>query len=258
MKVYHRTDQMDFKKLFVVSTATDIKSIIKNFKADVIEFFQFQRIHKDQSFSYLGTTPNVLYDYLDTEYYKKAFSGDISCYQSMRVLYPEMGTPDWVELMEQRYRCGKGLLILRKTAEYADFFGFALVPKIKRPYSFFLNNIYLFELFVDYFYEEARELIKKSSEERLVHPTKTIETCLFGVEDSVLENDWLFEKQQLTKREIDCALLLRQGFTATQIAEQLFLSPRTIEVYIRALKQKFGCERLNHLLVRLGALMPFE
>ena len=45
---------------------------------------------------------------------------------------------------------------------------------------------------------------------------------------------------KLTNRELDCAKLLAQGFTAKMIGMQLNISFRTVEEYIHQLKQKTG------------------
>lgn len=69
----------------------------------------------------------------------------------------------------------------------------------------------------------------------------------FGTEDSV-ENK--IEKQYgLTKREKEVLALLCQGFTNTEIAERLFLSPKTIEGHRANLLSKTGTKNSAHLVM---------
>jgi DNA-binding NarL/FixJ family response regulator len=69
----------------------------------------------------------------------------------------------------------------------------------------------------------------------------------FGTEDSVESK---IEKQYgLTKREKEVLALLCQGFTNTEIAERLFLSPKTIEGHRANLLSKTGTKNSAHLVM---------
>lgn len=69
----------------------------------------------------------------------------------------------------------------------------------------------------------------------------------FGTEDSV-ENK--IEKQYgLTKREKEVLALLCQGYTNAEIAERLFLSPKTIEGHRANLLSKTGTKNSAHLVM---------
>ena len=66
-----------------------------------------------------------------------------------------------------------------------------------------------------------------------------------------------FEK--LTERERDVLRLVAQGFSAPEIGERLFISPKTVDTYKQRIHEKMG---LSHraeyvqLAVRLGLLTP--
>lgn len=63
---------------------------------------------------------------------------------------------------------------------------------------------------------------------------------------------------RLTPRERDVLRLLAQGQQLRQIAEQLEISPRTVEVYKARMMEKLGCRTLADV-VRVGAeLLPQE
>ena len=49
-------------------------------------------------------------------------------------------------------------------------------------------------------------------------------------------------------RELECAELLIKGATVSKIAEQLMLSPRTIEFYLNNMKAKVGCKTKTELI----------
>jgi DNA-binding CsgD family transcriptional regulator len=53
---------------------------------------------------------------------------------------------------------------------------------------------------------------------------------------------------QLTKRQLECLLLLIKGKTAKQIAKQLNLSPRTVEDHCEQLKARLDCHSKSELI----------
>ena len=55
----------------------------------------------------------------------------------------------------------------------------------------------------------------------------------------------------LSAREKQCALLLSEGKSAREIGMELNISPRTAEIYISRLKQKFNAKNKTHLVKRL-------
>lgn len=59
----------------------------------------------------------------------------------------------------------------------------------------------------------------------------------------------------LTNREKETLAHLLQGGTAKQIAKNLGISPRTVEIYTESLKQKFGCQTKLALLNKLHEIL---
>ena len=65
--------------------------------------------------------------------------------------------------------------------------------------------------------------------------------------------------EKLTERERDVLRLVAQGFSAPEIGERLFISPKTVDTYKQRIHEKMG---LSHraeyvqLAVRLGLLTP--
>lgn len=52
----------------------------------------------------------------------------------------------------------------------------------------------------------------------------------------------------LTQREVDCVALLLQHLTNEEMARRLNLSPRTVEFYIKNMRQKLNCHSKIHLI----------
>jgi DNA-binding CsgD family transcriptional regulator len=58
----------------------------------------------------------------------------------------------------------------------------------------------------------------------------------------------IFTSTCLSQRQLDCVYYLVKGKTMRQIAEKLILSPKTIEHYLEAAKNKLGCHTRSELI----------
>lgn len=61
------------------------------------------------------------------------------------------------------------------------------------------------------------------------------------------------EKLNLTKREIDVAGHILQGFTSKESGKLLGISPRSVEAHIESMKNKFACNKKIELALILRA-----
>jgi Response regulator containing a CheY-like receiver domain and an HTH DNA-binding domain len=88
--------------------------------------------------------------------------------------------------------------------------------------------------------QESRPLaIKRPSRKSLNQPSPM--TYRLGEEEHTV---------YFTRREAECMILLLRGTTVNNIAKKLGLSPRTVEYYIKNMKNKVGC-RTKFELVEL-------
>ena len=67
----------------------------------------------------------------------------------------------------------------------------------------------------------------------------------------------LSDGHYLTQREAECMMLLLQGMTMKGIGQQLELSPRTVEYYLKRIKERIGC-RTKKELIKYASLLSFE
>ena len=84
---------------------------------------------------------------------------------------------------------------------------------------------------------------------------QTIQTEIDLLKASNKSNFWVLGGNEITKltcREAQCLWQLRQGQSAKQTAINLNLSPRTIEIYIKNIKEKFKCRTKLELLSKIN------
>lgn len=81
----------------------------------------------------------------------------------------------------------------------------------------------------------------------------------FDAETHVAERDRLRRQERfgrLTPRERDVARLLSDGLQNREIAEQLGISPRTVEVYKARMMEKLDCRNLAEMLRVMSGVGP--
>lgn len=65
-----------------------------------------------------------------------------------------------------------------------------------------------------------------------------------------------WNRSGMTGREKDIAVLLCQGLTAKEMARELKLSPRTVEIYVANLRKRLGVKNVAELVNRIKAAEP--
>jgi DNA-binding CsgD family transcriptional regulator len=70
--------------------------------------------------------------------------------------------------------------------------------------------------------------------------------------------DEVNQGKYLTQRELDCMLGFLNGETITQVADQLNLSPRTVEFYLNNMKRKLKCRTKAELIVKFDQLQLMQ
>lgn len=127
----------------------------------------------------------------------------------------------------------------------------------------YFSNIPLLERFIQYFEEKAKDLIDTTDHKKLASFDYKFNFANMSEEYILNKNiekfiqatylPRLFAKKQnediyLTKREAECLHYLSQGKTLKEIGRSLDLSPKTIEFYIRNIKEKSGYSSKSELL----------
>jgi DNA-binding CsgD family transcriptional regulator len=139
--------------------------------------------------------------------------------------------------------------------------GFGLKTYDPLQHMALLNELPLLQLFIK---EYRKEIQKNILQENLIDVASLIGPSFFEIPDKPAPNlrEIVLGKMKIkfenpfTKRESEVIKLLLEGYTAPQIAEQLFRSKRTIEHHIERIKDKLDCSSKYDLIQKLREQLP--
>ncbi|MDX1902045.1 MAG: LuxR C-terminal-related transcriptional regulator [Gammaproteobacteria bacterium] len=243
-----------------------------------VKVFEYSRVYSDGSRAELSN---------HAEHMRNAF---ITRAKMSRVYTPSLiktdqsylFVPSWIENMRhpaqktlrsqlysqhELFKIGNELSIIKRHADYVEYFHFFAESDSPGIENFYLNNMELLEQFVFYFTNTARHLISKADADRLLKPWRDKESEVTSIKDSQ-DSMFIFDKKAfsksinpkrfflrvnerevyLTRREMDCASLLVQGKMNRAISKELFISHRTVETHIESLKTKTNCRDRDELI----------
>lgn len=166
----------------------------------------------------------------------------------------------------REFNIDHGMSLLNKDSDGYEFYFIGTTPDQPHVTNLLLNNLDFLHQFNFYFKEKAAKLLKKVNENRIIIPGKyehvsSQERGLPHKNNSIdLQKLLSFKKVYLengltlSAREVACANSLVQGKSARIIAEELSLSPRTIETHLQHLKEKLQCHTKAELIQKIKAL----
>ena len=124
--------------------------------------------------------------------------------------------------------------------------------------------------FIHYLKDTSKDLLKRSYEHRYYYAAQKDHTLVqdkslftsdiinrVKLDDTFLKakaaSDMFdsLNQYKLTSRESTCAIYLRSGLRAKEIAQRMNISPRTVEKHIQSLKDKTQTMNINQLMLKL-------
>lgn len=146
------------------------------------------------------------------------------------------------------------LVILDLSFEVSDYDGFKIAKKIKTLYPFIKIIILTQHAKIDHYellvnnYKVNGYLDKKLSAKQLFKAIKMIQKGKTYIDDSIEEMLITGKFLKLSKREKQVLSELSKGYTQFQVAEALYVSPKTIESHLRNLKDRFETQNSMQLI----------
>ena len=147
---------------------------------------------------------------------------------------------------------------------FMEIYTFSMARNDLQATQLFLNYYPFFEHFINYFNEQAAELISCNDKKKLAYFKSHFDFLAMSQENILVHKaeQFLRETQlmrklvkgkgvdiRLSKRETQCLEYLALGKSMKEIGRSLELSPRTIEFYLKNIKQKTGIRSKEEIIV---------
>lgn len=233
-------------------------------------------------FSHLGFNA-FLYHYISNDGHATSFGSDIPTfeyyyYNNLYLVNPFVRHPSYfqtsiqlvsdvndaayqetIKCQSDAYDIAYRVIFFEKLEHGCQGFSFA-TPK---NFTGYVTDLKLLSRFIEYFKEEAKEVFnvvlddqrridnllgprfytKPESENERKTKSKLEFLKKIGVIESV-------DEIRLTARETDCMQLLLKGCSASDIANALHLSKRTVESYLEQIKLRSNCDSKMELITK--------
>ncbi len=226
-----------------------------------VNYFDYGRTYPDGS---------MLLLYTDREYVNYFLNDPIYTDRPNIILSPGLHLwnsyidNNFLSIAKNKFNHDHGITLLRKTNLYDEVFNFATSSNNNKILDLYLNKSGLFYRFIDYFLDEAQELIKKSEKNRIKFNQLDKNTLNNDIQDDYKKFiNYLNSTKgycinisnttvELTHREAQCLTYLIYGQATKVIARNLGISPRTVEVYFDNLKKKTRCKNRLELISQIS------
>lgn len=155
-----------------------------------------------------------------------------------------------------RFGIEKPMVIFKKHTECYELYFFEL--KHDNPYEIYLNHFDLFENYINFYQDQASDILSDIQQKPLQVDVKHITAYASRVQHDKTQLNTLRPRAYylysgnsrvpLSGREHECLSLLAHGKQVKYAAEYLKISPRTFETYINRIKHKLGVSSLATLI----------
>lgn len=254
--------------------SSQIADICKPLELLNISHFTYQKQFNDGSRISLSNKPQWIEDYYNLQLF------DTSLFEANPSLYqPRFDV--WVGDYDlEVYRHGKlyyntspSITIAEPQSNGCAFYLFSSSSEYQHAINFLSNNRDALYHFILYFKDKAASHIQKAQNNKIIIPANNKITDLpelltaQTVSANMLErkkkffkttriHKYIFDDKELngiklTNREIDCITCLLNNKTATQTAQFMNISQRTVESYLENIKTKFNCHSKSELYIKL-------
>ena len=248
-----------------ITLSSEVEQICKPlFTCFEISFFNYVRIFYDGQRLSLSNRSDWLEHYYNNQFQNRTvFKPSKEMMQDRYFLWDSADCPI-VQVAGEEFNIAHGFTLIVPKDTYCEFFHFATDRKNIGLTNFYVNNVDIFERFATFFLEQGEDLIKKPKPympTEIIQQVKSLKDInivnkIMGTRDKFF-NDTIIKKCKfkihnrdilLSRREIECIAGLLSGKTMKEIGKILFLSPRTVECYLRSIKGKLDCHTKSELI----------
>jgi DNA-binding CsgD family transcriptional regulator len=253
--------------------AAELEQIMRPlFMHSLVRFFSYNRFYDNQTWMGLYSDPNPVYGdlvsgrgplFVDAHgisiaegvYIHKDLEEVLKLSvhsQEVKDFFAQPENPQGKAVVEN------GLLIIKKSARYHESFYFSLMDSAVSDRCYFYAKIQGIKNYCLYFLHKAKKIIhaagKKLIPYRIPATRELLDTWFVAQGDAF---DFGYKKfcfptsfgdVFLSEQELNCLRLIAQGYTQLDMSEALLLSPKTVESYVRSVKNKLSVDSRQELV----------
>lgn len=238
---------------FILTIKPKIQQLADSFlQAEGFNYFQFLRCYKDGSIGLLTNDTRITEYMHQVEDEPVVFSSIMESQQethSYWFLWDEVLPTKPVQLAREKFNIKNGITCVKRGKDYYDMIAFALPNEPDNAGSFYLNKIKAMEHFIFDFERRNQDLILLMDKHSLAlsEPYRDVnyqKLCLKNGRISIVTANG---SSHITSQELACLRWLFAGLSCKETAQILQLSPRTVETYIKRIKQRTGYSQIDKL-----------
>lgn len=227
-----------------------------------ITHFAYQKLYSDKTALFVTTSPLASKIFVEEEFYKLAFFGDMNKYHSCKVLGNFLNGCDPIIASEKKHcNIAHHFCIVRKNISDVEFFFFGSTPDNYQVNNIYVNHLDSLEKFSTYFKERAEKILKTADAQRILLPSWMKDDTVLTSEKikniSIVNRkffDVLYEDEKFTNKEQELLPYIARGYSAKEIAKYMDISYRTVEKHIANIKTKSNCTNEKVLIAKLANL----
>jgi len=264
---------MDKQKLtnhFFIRSAAAIDDICAPLKKHFgVTSFVYQKNDFQEYEIRLSNQPEWLEHFYSEKLYEfSQFDTKPDNFQSGSALWSEFKTHQPILERAHEFNIANGITLTHRVPDGVEFYFLGTTPQNIHAPTLFMSNMDLLERFIVYFHDKASALINEAEKHKIklnktysrsIDPSEI--ATIFSknahidkeafIEETLIKHYIVDQNTILSQRELDCIQALLQGKTTKEMGEILFISPRTVETHLNAVKEKLCCRTRSELTEKL-------
>lgn len=265
-----------------VLNADCLRAICKPLNKLNISYFSHVNIDKEGQFSALTNNPEFHTHYLENSYYHADIHLSELGQSSKLIIWDALGFDGISQKMDddaEAFNIRHTFTIVEKNSFGDNYYHFSTHIRDGSFNQIYLSNLDLLNMFIKHFNStigQSKELSKAYDIKFTIDQNEAAYSIGEFQHLEIIRSDFMREISlnsavemetrrifknstflihkdthravSLSKQQTRCLLLLMQGFTATETANQMNLSHRTINHYLENLRDKLGCRNGKELI----------
>jgi DNA-binding CsgD family transcriptional regulator len=230
--------------------AQEIANIAKPLEHLGIDYFSHVKITEGKHFSAIGMVPEFVKCYLDNQFFNEDIHNYLSPQQNAFILwdlYEGKLCSEKVADAGDQFGQKKCCTIILQDDLDTHYYHFSTQSQNNHMNQRYLDNQDLLHLFINHFKKIMQGDVHLQKAYDYKFPIQSNTRSLnYPIADRYLFMKELFS--HIPNQQLNCLKLLAAGYSVKGIANQINLSPRTVEHYLERLRLKLNCKNGKDLI----------